>query len=135
MSIISFEFIAFVIVGLIVYYVMPKKLQWIILLILSYAFYLSGGIKTVAYLLFTTVTTYLSGVLLSKEENKKRRKLIVAFSVIANFGLLYFLKYWNFTVEVLNNILNSNLEGLNIIMPLRNIFLHISVDRICGRCV
>ena len=57
MSIISFEFIAFVIVGLIVYYVMPKKLQWIILLILSYAFYLSGGIKTVAYLLFTTITT------------------------------------------------------------------------------
>lgn len=133
MSIISFKFIIFVIAGLLMYYTLPKKMQWIVLLILSYTFYLFGGIKTVAYLLFTTLTTYLSGILLSKEENKKKRKLIVTFSIIANFGLLYFLKYWNFTADTINGILNTSIQSLNLIMPLRNIILHIPVNRICSR--
>ena len=56
MSFVSLEFIIFVIASLALYYLMPLKIRWIALLIMSYAFYMISGGVTVAYLLFTTIT-------------------------------------------------------------------------------
>ena len=71
MSFISWQFIAFVLLSLLVYYIAPKKIQWVILLLVSYAFYSMGGISAIGYLLFTTFTTYISGILLGKLNKKQ----------------------------------------------------------------
>ena len=79
MSFVSLEFIMFVLFSLVLYYVMPAKVRWIALLVVSYAFYLIGGGKAVAYVLFTTLTTYLSGLALeglNAKLNKIKNKLI-----------------------------------------------------------
>ena len=44
---------------------MPKKAQWIVLLIVSYGFFLSGGLRTISYLLFTTGITYVTALYIS----------------------------------------------------------------------
>jgi alginate O-acetyltransferase complex protein AlgI len=58
MSILSFEFAGFVAIALIMYYILPKKCQWAVLLTASYVFYLYAGWKTVGFILVTTVTTW-----------------------------------------------------------------------------
>ena len=119
MSYASFNFIAFVALTVLAYFALPlKKHKWIILLISSYIFYLFAGYKYVAFILFTTVSTYAIArwldriSLQSKEtlkankqdwdrETKKRfknktkrsKRLVMALCLVLNFGILAFLKY------------------------------------------
>ena len=55
----SYEFILFLLIVFVLYYALPKKCQWPLLLLASYVFYLFSGPSNLLYILFTTVTTYL----------------------------------------------------------------------------
>ena len=112
MSFASGEFALFLCAAVLLYYLMPKRVRWTALLLFSYVFYLWGGVYVLGYILFTTLTTYLFGYLIgnvsardgTREEKSralKRKKLFAALCLICNFGLLYFVKYWNFTLDVL----------------------------------
>jgi len=135
MSTVSLTFLLFVAAGLLLYYMAPKKLQWILLLALSYIFYLSGGVSMTGYLLFTTLSTFLAALFigrqnkrlsdLSREEREKakkavgrKKKLVCALAIVLNFGLLYFLKYWNFTAELFQSAFSVTLVRFDLIMPL-----------------
>ena len=137
MSIISIEFLLFVVVCLISYYIVPKKHRWIVLLIFSYAFYSCANIKTIPYILITTISTYLIARKLEKlgkePEKKNKKKLYVFLACLINFGMLFYFKYWDFFAEVINRLSNSErVPILSLILPLRNIILHFSIDRICN---
>ena len=69
MSFVSIKFIGFVLISLFLYYIMPMKKRWISLLLMSTVFYLIGGGKTIIYLIFTTISTYFAGILLSLFRN------------------------------------------------------------------
>ncbi len=130
MSITSFTFIGFVFATLIVYYLVPKKLQWVVLLAASMAFYLICGRKSILYVLITATTIYFAAVRmqaltkirkaylkehkaeLSREEKKQykkqieaRRKRILVLTLIINFGLLCIFKYFHFALEQVNTVL------------------------------
>lgn len=47
MSLVSMQFFTFIAVALIGYYLIPKRFQWIWLLLFSYVYYISYGIKYV----------------------------------------------------------------------------------------
>ena len=118
MSFTSGAFIAFVLAALTVYYLAPRRFRWVVLLIASYGFYFTCGLWAVGYLLFTTLTTWLAGWALGalndrrralpKEDRagaerlKRRKKQVAAAALLANFGLLYVVKYLNFTVDLLH---------------------------------
>lgn len=126
MSFDSLNFIIFVLVGLIVYYVIPKKCQWIWLLILSYTYYISFGVKIVPFLLLTTCVIYIFGRILMKineqeldrdaEQKKKRKVLILALVIV--FGILAVLKYTGFFVENINSLFHTKINVPNLILPL-----------------
>lgn len=116
MYFISGTFILFLAAVVLLYYIVPKKVQWMLLLCANLAFYMWGGAKTVLYLVFTTVTTYAAGILLDKLNNKrkevpktdkealerlkKQKKAVVAGSLGLNFGMLFMLKYLGFTLDM-----------------------------------
>ncbi len=140
MSIISIEFLLFVAVCLISYYIVPKKHRWIVLLIFSYAFYSCANIKTIPYILITTLSTYLIARKLDtigKDANrKKQKKLLVLLACLINFGMLFYFKYWNFFAEIINKVSNGERNPiLSLILPLRNIFLYFSINRLCDWCL
>ena len=62
----SFGFLACFGVLLTVYYLIPKKAQWVLLLAASYGFYLLGGLQSLGFILLTTVTTYLAGCFIGR---------------------------------------------------------------------
>ena len=59
-------YFAFLLIGLVLYYVLPKKIRWIWLLALSYIYYFTFSIKTSIYMVFTTVVIYMGGIWLDK---------------------------------------------------------------------
>lgn len=136
MSFTSAEFIGFLLLTLAAYYLLPRRFQWIVLLVASYGFYLCGGVGALGYLLFTTLTTYGAGLWLGKlnlrrqalppearpaaNALKRRKQLIVALVTVANFGLLYVVKYWDFTANAVASFSGSRLQlpRLDLLMPL-----------------
>lgn len=98
MELYSILFISFMAIGLLGYYTIFHKQQWIWLLILSLAFYWYCGSEGIFYITFTSFTTWLGAKLMGQvdgENTKKKRKAILFFILILNFGLLFYLKYVN----------------------------------------
>ncbi|MFR3751881.1 MAG: hypothetical protein ACLTW9_04900 [Enterocloster sp.] len=62
MSFLSMKFLLFLAAAVAGYYVIPKQLQWVWLLIFSYIFYLASGLAAVVFILTTTATTFLGGL-------------------------------------------------------------------------
>ena len=126
MSLISMEFLLFVIAAVTGYYLIPRRFQWVWLLAFSYIYYVSGGIRVTCFLLFTTVTTYFAGrwmeqtaqSMQDKKEEKKRKKQILAGTLILNFGVLGVLKYTNFMLDTISSITGGEFEPLTLLLPL-----------------
>lgn len=130
MSFTSGTFLVFVLAALVIYYLTPQRLRWVVLLIASYGFYLTGGLGALDYLLFTTLTTYLAGRALGAlndkrkalpredkagaERVKRRKKLVVLITLLVNFGLLYAIKYLDFTAD----LLRLPRLGIELVLPL-----------------
>ena len=117
MSFTSLSFLLLVAGAVLVYYLLPQHAQWCVLLAASLVFYCIGGGKTVLYVFYTAAIVYVCGLLLGhyndlrraspKEERKAvtarykpRRRAVVLVACLLNFGLLYVLKYWNFTADL-----------------------------------
>ena len=116
MSIISLTYLIFIIIIMFLYFGMPKKFQWTVLLAGSAVFYLSAGISCVGAILATIVSQYLlaarldrmncelesrlqeSGLCGKEKAALKRaaassKKKYVVCSILINIGLLCFVKY------------------------------------------
>lgn len=144
MKLTSIYFFAFVLVTCLVYYLVPKKVQWVVLLASSMVFFvMSSGVLTV-YMLATTAIVYGGALWLNKhreafESNKKEldkaqrkeakkklkkeQKLRVAAIAIAVLGILVVLKYCNLGVEIANLFmrlfhLDYSFEMFSIVLPL-----------------
>ena len=66
MSFTSYTFLIFASLVLLGYYLIPRKLQWLFLLITSYVFYLWNGIEYLGFILLTTLTTYVTTTMMAK---------------------------------------------------------------------
>ena len=75
MSYISLVFALFCLILLVVYYTVPKKFQWCVLLIGSIVFYLFSGVKYILYVLVTALTTYIVALLTHKNKTEFAEKL------------------------------------------------------------
>lgn len=126
MSLISMEFLLFVLVAAVGYYWIPGKYQWVWLLLFSYIYYVSGGWKVTCFLVFTTVTTWLSGLWLEKiscqEPDKKKsrhkKRQVLILTLLLNFGVLAVLKYTNFAISTVNAVFGTRQEALSLLLPL-----------------
>lgn len=152
MAFTTLTFFLFTAVVIAVYYLFPvKKYQWLILLAADYVFYLYAGYKFAVFILFTTVTIYLAAIRIeslklrskekikaegkswSREEKKaykagvkKKEKTILALALIANFGILVFLKYSNFLAGGINQILGHTADGGPL--PMLKLFLPLGIS-------
>ncbi len=66
MNFASFEFLAFLAVLTLVYFLVPKKVQWIVLLLGSVVFYAFAGPVSFIFLLFAIVISYVTVQILGK---------------------------------------------------------------------
>lgn len=128
----TYEFLGFMAVLFLAYYLVPKKCQWPLLLGASYFFYFMAGADYLIYILVTTLTVYFAARVierngerqslylkehkaeLSKEEKKtykqSQKKIRLRWLVgclLLNLGILAVVKYTNFFISNVNGILSA----------------------------
>ena len=59
MSVVTYTFIVFLLCTIVLYYIVPKKIQWVILLLASLVFYGYAGIEYLFLVIATAVVVYL----------------------------------------------------------------------------
>ncbi len=95
----SIQFLLFVTIILALYYAVSARYRWIVLLISSYYFYMSWEPKYGLLLLASTFIDYSCAMLMQKKGLNQYRKAFLMISVVANLGLLFTFKYFDFFVE------------------------------------
>lgn len=115
MNLTSFAFLVFAVISIIVYYIVPRKLQWMVLLVSStiFLFYNNFSIYTLIQALLVLITTYVVGLQIDKNKGKKRAKYYLWLGIAIIIGLLFYLKYSNLFRVTFNhvfNLFNINLQ-------------------------
>lgn len=116
----SLEFIfIFLPAFFIVYASIPKKYKNAVIFLGSMIFYSFGVKKTVYIVLFllTILFNFIVAQFMEKEQ-KRKRKLWLAFGVFFNFWWLIFFKYWGFGTENLNALFDTGFTIKDIILPI-----------------
>ena len=113
----------------IVYFVIPQRFRWMLLLAASYGFYACSGLENLLFILTTTISTYLLTCAMEriadqrketlaanksvwsrdekkayKEQMQKKRFWLLVCCFLLNFGILAVLKYGAFTLRNINSI-------------------------------
>ena len=130
----SIDFLIFLPIVLVIYYIIPMKYKHIWLLISSYYFYMCWNAKYVLLIFVSTVITYLSGILIDKVEKTwpdvndigKYKKLILALSFVSNLGILFYFKYINFTLDIVTRILSK--VNISINVPVFDVILPVGIS-------
>ncbi len=126
----SYEFVAFICLTFLLYYLVPKKIQWAVLLLSSYGFYYFSGLSNLIFILSTTLVTWGVGLWVSKirlsaesylaqhkedltKEEKKAYKArekkksfwVLCLGLVLGFGILAVIKYTGFALSNVNSLL------------------------------
>ena len=105
------------------YYLIRKELRNCFLLIMSLLFYAAGEPSFVWVMIASILANYSLGLLIWKfsKQGKGIRILLLLLTLCVNLGILFYYKYFDFTVTNLNGLL-----GISI--PLRHIALPIGIS-------
>ena len=122
----TIEFVLFLPIVIITYFLLPHKIRWILLLAASYFFYMSWKVEYIFLIVISTLIDYGSGIFMEKRPDKKSRLPFLILSLCSNLGLLFFFKYFNFASENLN-LLFDKLEVSRDI-PLMNFLLPVGIS-------
>lgn len=118
----SVEFLIFLPVVVILYWVLPAKFRWMLLLAASLFFYMSWNVWLIVLIGITTVTAYCAALLISRSRTSAVRRLWLAATLIICLGILVFFKYINFILESAVGVIRlfnpaQDSIVLNIILP------------------
>ncbi len=141
MELFSVAFLVFLLISIFLYYTVFRQKQWICLLIVSIVFYVWTGYQNALFILFTSATTYVAGILMTrmsdqfeavketdilpeerkklKEKNLKRKRLVLYGTLLLNLGVLGYVKYWDVLYNAISNaFFNSENQVMGILLPL-----------------
>jgi D-alanyl-lipoteichoic acid acyltransferase DltB (MBOAT superfamily) len=110
------------------YWLMARwpRAQNVLLLGVSYYFYSRWDARFLSLLILSTVMDFACGLWVSREEDPRRRKTVVALSMALNLGMLGFFKYYNFFAESLHEALAG--AGLSISLGTLRVALPIGIS-------
>ncbi len=117
---ISYQFIFFLLALFALYYLIPRRGQWIFLLTASLLFYAAMDARYLIFILVTSLTVYGAARLL--EQYPGKRKCIMRICLFLNIGILAAVKYTNFALQNLNyareHMGKAPLDFVDFIVPM-----------------
>lgn len=118
----SWQFLLFLPVVVGMYWLLPHKFRWVLLLIASYFFYMSWNAWLIILIMTTTVTAYVASNLMKKTQSRGARKALLIMTLVICLGILVFFKYINFLLEATVGVIrlfNAEQDSimLNVILP------------------
>ncbi len=99
----SFEFFLFFPIVTFLYFTIPYRYRWILLLISSCIFYAFFKWEYILILFFTIIVDYYAAFWIDRSQGRER-KLALAVSLVANIGVLAMFKYYYFLIDNFNSL-------------------------------
>ncbi len=122
----SVDYLLFLPIVTVLYFAMPAKWRWLLLLMASYYFYMCWKAEYALLILFTTLVDYFVALKMAVSPSKKVRKRWLALSIVVNLGMLAGFKYLNFFTESVNLVFDQfNILGQ---LPVFNILLPVGIS-------
>ncbi len=128
MSLTSLTFLEFCILALIIYFIVPKKIRWIVLLASSvtFLFWNNLSVYTVIQAIIVLLSAYIFGILIDKYHDTRKSKVFCVLGILIIIAQLIYLKYTNLFLVTANHIFNLFNININFGMVTRNSLLGIS---------
>jgi alginate O-acetyltransferase complex protein AlgI len=122
----SLQFLAFFPIVVLLFYALPHRLRWVILLLASYYFYMAWKPEYALLLVLSTVVDYICGYRMSITEDKQKRKPFLYLSLLSNLGILFTFKYLNFFNDSAKGL--AEVLGMNYAVPAFELLLPMGIS-------
>ncbi len=101
------------------YFLVPKKFRNIVLFFGSLFFYAWGEPRFVILILISILVNYIAGLFIERyDKQDKIRRIILIISIAYNIGSLIWFKYFNFIIDNVNQIFNTEINLFDVTLPL-----------------
>lgn len=140
----SYGFIAFLIILFALYYIIPRRRQWLLLLCADVLFYACAGWQGLVFMAATVTVSWAAtnlmgsslrrqkaflasngGKALSRPERKEyknkqqnKRKAVFVLALVIDLGILAALKYTNFVIFNFNSLFSADVAAVDWVLPL-----------------
>lgn len=116
----SLQYLCFLPVTVILYYILPKRVKNPVLLAASFYFYACWQPLYALLMLFSIAATYVCGLLIDRFNSRKKLWLALCFAI--NLAILFFFKYFNFATDTVTDVLrllgvNASPLTLDVLLP------------------
>ncbi|MCH9032659.1 MAG: MBOAT family protein, partial [candidate division Zixibacteria bacterium] len=106
----SLEFVFFFPLVVALFFLLPHRFRWVLLLVASYYFYMSWKAEYAVLIIFSTLIDYFAARRMERHTEKSKRKKYLILSIVSNIGLLFAFKYFNFfSAEVRESLAQFNM--------------------------
>ena len=102
----SLAYMCFLPIVFVLYWAVPHRYRSYLLLFASYYFYMSWNAGYLILIIFTTLLSYFTALLIERTDQVRTRKLIASASVLCCLLILFFFKYFNFMADTLSRLLS-----------------------------
>ena len=101
---------------ILLHFIMPKKLHNALLLIASLIFYAWGEPRYIPVILLVILVNYFGAIFIENNPNNKKSRLVI--TILVNLWFLVYFKYFDFIISNINNLIHSNINFINVVMPI-----------------
>lgn len=122
----TLEFVLFLPVAIIGYFLLPYKFRWIFLLAASYYFYMCWKPEYIILIVLSTLIDYFCGLKMGQLPDKRKRRPYLLLSLVTNLGLLMGFKYFNFFSESAEQFIH--LFDASVQLPLIDFLLPVGIS-------
>lgn len=111
--------LAFLVITMILYYIMPDKGKNVVILVSGLLFYAWGEPIYVLVMILSTFIDYTAGRIIDKNDDKPKVRLVcLIVSLVMNLGLLGVFKYSGFLIESLNEWFGLSIKNPKLPLPI-----------------
>lgn len=122
----SIGYLIFLPLTVAMYYALPGKWRWTLLLAASYLFYAMWKVEYVLLLMTATAVSYFAALGMAAHTEKKRKKPWLWVALTVNLGMLFAFKYLGFFTGLISGL--SDLTGLPGHIPYYAILLPVGIS-------
>lgn len=122
-SFISIQFLIFIGITLLFYFLFPLRHRWLVLLISSIAFYCNAGVDSFIFITLAAITAYMTArniedIYNSSCPSRKKAKVHLIIGITLVIVMLLYAKIGNSVIDAINNIFTLKIVGFREIVPL-----------------
>jgi alginate O-acetyltransferase complex protein AlgI len=122
----SIGYLFFLPITILIYYALPHRWRWVLLLAASYFFYLLWRVEFVLVLMSATLVSWVAARKMGQLPKKQQRLTYLVSCIVINLGMLVVFKYLGFFTEIINQI--AGITGKSNVIPYYTILLPIGIS-------